>query len=78
MTVILPSHCQLTVFALGTVLVCGSGCDTDHAPVAITPKVAPDARAVEDLKKDIKPPVVIKPGGPVAPDGVPAAPKRES
>ncbi len=77
MTVTLPSHRQLTLFTLGTALVCGSGCDTDHAHVAIEPKVIPGTRPVEDLKRDLKPPVVIKPGGPTAADTVAAVPKRE-
>ena len=41
MTVIRLSHRRLTLFTLGTALACGSGCDTDHAPVTIEPKVGP-------------------------------------
>jgi hypothetical protein len=73
----------LSLVGLGIALTVASGCDsgqtttpaTPNAPT-VEPKVAPSSGAVDDLKKDVKPPVVVKPSSPPATDSVPA-PKHE-
>jgi hypothetical protein len=73
----------LALVGLGIALTVASGCEsgqtttpaTPNAPT-VEPKVAPSTGAVDDLKKDVKPPVVVKPDSPRATDGAPA-PKHE-
>ena len=73
----------LALVGLGMALTVASGCESDQTTTPATPnaptvepKVSPSNGAVEDLKKDIKPPVVVKPSTPPVTDGAPA-PKRE-
>jgi hypothetical protein len=70
----------LALVGLGMALTVASGCGSDQTTTTATPnaptvepKVAPSKDDVEDLKKDVKPPVVIKPS--TTPD--PPAPKHE-
>jgi hypothetical protein len=70
----------VALVGLGMALTLTSGCGSDQTTTTATPnaptiepKVSPSNGAVEDLKKDVKPPVVVKPSTP--PD--PPAPKHE-
>ena len=73
----------LALTAMGIVITSVSGCDSDQTATPVTPnsptiepKLSPPKGAVEDLKKDIKPPVVVKPdSAPVTGDA--PAPKHE-
>jgi hypothetical protein len=58
------------LFGLAAALVLAAGCDTEQPTLRTEPAGVPASRAIEDLKKDLKPPVVIKPSitpGPVSP-----------
>ena len=75
MTVANAIRHKLARFGLGAVLVLEAGCNAEQPPFRTKPGGVPATGAFEDLKKDVKPPVVIKPN--VAPDTVPPSPKTE-
>jgi hypothetical protein len=52
---------KLALFGLAAGLVLVAGCDAGQPTLKTEPGGVPAARAIEDLKKDLKPPVVIKP-----------------
>jgi hypothetical protein len=78
MRTIFRFHHAFVLLVMGFVLVGASGCDGDQSTAKIEPKYSPPKQTVEDLKKDIKPPVVVKPGTPATTDTTPVTPKRES
>jgi hypothetical protein len=62
---------------LGVTVVLTPGCDGSPPTSKTEPDASSTSRTVEDLKKDLRPPVVIKPNVPPKSDTVPVAPKRE-
>jgi hypothetical protein len=86
MKVIFGIRHLFAVLGLGTVLLGTSGCDGDHSNVTIEPdgsakvepRYTPPNHPVDDLKKDVKPPVVVKPTAPAGDATTPVSPKRES
>ena len=61
----------------GAALILAAGCYAEPSTPQSEPKAPPASRAIEDLKKDLKPPVVIKPNVPPTTDALPVVPKRE-
>jgi hypothetical protein len=59
--------------ALAAVLV--FGCNAEQGAPDVAPKVAPTTRSLEDIKNDVKPPVVVGPSA--APATSAPAPKKE-
>jgi hypothetical protein len=51
------------------------GCQGEQAQINVEPRVTPSAGPLEDLKNDLKPPVVIKPDVTPTTGAQPAAPK---
>lgn len=86
MKVIFGIRQLVVLLGLGIALLGASGCEGDHSTVTmgpdgsakVEPKYSPPNKPAEDLKKDIKPPVVIKPDTPDTSATIPASPKRES
>ena len=75
MTITIAIRHKLALFGLGAALVLAAGCDAEQTTFRTEPGSEPATRVFEDLKKDLKPPVVIKPD--VAPGTLPPAPKTE-
>lgn len=73
---IFRAHNLLPLAAIGLTLAVAPGCESEQPTAKIEPRVSVPAGPVEDLKKDVKPPVVVKPSTPAAPNAVPA-PKDE-
>ena len=74
---------SFVVAAIGLAVVAAPGCEGDRATSALSPgaptiqpKVSPSKGAVEDLKKDLRPPVVVKPNTAPSVETIPA-PKHE-
>ena len=88
MKVIFGIHHLVALPALGLALLGAAGCEGDHSTATATiepdgsariePKYSPPKQSVEDLKKDIKPPVVVKPGAPAGSAVTPPSPNPES
>jgi len=75
MTVTTAIRHKLTLCGLGAALALAAGCNAEQPTFRTEPGSVPATRVIEDLKKDLKPPVVVKPN--VAPGTVPPAPKTE-
>jgi len=86
MNVIFRIRHLVVLVGLGIALPGASGCDDDHPTATIEPdgsarvepRYSPPNKPVEDLKKDVKPPVVVKPSVSAGDATIPASPKRES
>lgn len=86
MKVIFGIRQLVVLLGLGIALLGASGCEGDHSTVTmgpdgsakVEPKYSPPKQSVEDLKKDVKPPVVVKPSVSAGDATIPASPKRES
>jgi hypothetical protein len=86
MKVIFGIRHLFALLGLGIVLLGTSGCEGNHSNVTIEPdgsakvepRYSPPNQSVEDLKRDVKPPVVVKPSASASDATIPASPKRES
>ena len=65
------------LLGLGAALIVANGCEAEQPAVKIEPSTPPSARPLVDIKKDLTPPVVVKPSAPPTTSTVPIAPKRE-
>jgi hypothetical protein len=55
---------SLALSSLGLALVFSTGCDTEQPSPSITPDRTTTAKPLDDVAKDLKPPVIIKPNVP--------------
>ena len=65
------------IVGLAAALAGVTGCSGEQPTTSIEPDTASAKRTVEDLKKDLKPPVIIKPSVPPATNAAPTAPNTE-
>lgn len=61
MTLINRAGNSFALLTLGALLVVANGCDSEQAGTTTKPAASSPTRAIEDIKNDVKPPVVIKP-----------------
>jgi hypothetical protein len=78
MWVIFRMQNRFAILGLGAALVAATGCNGEQSAIKIEPDTTSTKRTLEDVKKDLKPPVIITPNAPPITDTIPAAPKRES
>jgi len=77
MTQILQIRNRFALVSLGAAMVHCIGCNADVSTPGTAPGRASVRRQVEEVEKDLKPPVVIKPNSPAETGNQPVQPKQD-